>query len=347
MFTKENTYREMLACENMQQLLQCFGGKEICKFLSEKENIDQPISKLEQQAPLPWGVMFSVDGFLEGANTALQLEQQKNWKIVSVWDEEQKLPIQDGTEKSVFFLTSSEKSSQPTPAVIICPGGGYEFVSYELEGIWFAQRFAQAGYKPFVLNYRVSPNRYPLPQMDLAYTIMQVRKHAQEYGIDPNRILVVGSSAGGHLTASVAALHQDIAGCVVKRLEKTLPEKAEEYRGVSARPNAVGLCYPVITFDEAHRHDGSYFALTGGDEQLKTALSVEQLVTPEYPKTYVWCCEDDELVPPINTKLLQEALESKGVCHKMSVFPTGGHGCGLAKGTSAESWTEELLDFMK
>lgn len=346
-FTEKNSYREMLTCENMQPLLECFAGKTICEFLSREENIDQPISVIEEKGPLPWGVMFSREGFLEGVNTAWQLQKEGKWSIVPVWNKEQKIPVQDSTENSVFFLTTTEMSNQPQPAVVICPGGGYEYVSYELEGIWFARRFVQAGYKPFVLNYRVSPNRYPLPQMDLAYTIMQIRKNAKQYGINPNRILVVGSSAGGHLAASVAALHKQVKENVLEWLHPNSPEMVQQYQEVSAKPDAVCLCYPVITFDEKHRHDGSYLALTGGEESLKKALSVETLVTPEYPKTYVWCCEDDAAVPPSNTTMLQKALEQQGVCHKMEVFPTGGHGCGLAAGTSAESWVQDMLDFMK
>ncbi|MFQ7239007.1 MAG: alpha/beta hydrolase [Roseburia intestinalis] len=105
------------------------------------------------------------------------------------------------------------------------------------------------GYKAFILCYRIRPNYYPLPQMDLARAVMYVRAHAAEYQVDPNRIVIVGASAGGHLCASEALLHEELKENVLENLAKfQKADMVEQYRKISARPDAVGLLYPVISF---------------------------------------------------------------------------------------------------
>ena len=124
-------------------------------------------------------------------------------------------------------------------------------LSYYSEGVQLAQRMERdGGYKALILSYRIQPNTYPQCQMDLALAIMHVRAHARQYGIDENRILVVGASAGGHLCASTAMLHEELKTeifCVHPELEKL-------YGRISARPDGVGLLYPVISFTSEY-HD--------------------------------------------------------------------------------------------
>ena len=153
---------------------------------------------------------------------------------------------------------------------------------------------------------------------------IQVREHALEYGVDPDNILTLGASAGGHLCASQAAL--------AKRVEDT--------------PDKICLCYPVISFTE-EPHEGSAELLTGGDTSLRKMLSAENLVTESYPETFVWTCADDDCVPPSNAVRMGAALKKAHVRHELFVYPSGGHGCGLAFSKEAHDWSRAMVEFFK
>lgn len=233
------------------------------------------------------------------------------------------------------------------PAVIICPGGGYEMLSTYSEGIQLAQRMERdGGYKAFVLNYRIAPNAYPLPQMDLALAIMHVRAHAGEYGIEPDQVLIIGSSAGGHLCASEACLYEELKKHVTDRLTNigASSSVSSVYQNISVRPDGIGLLYPVISFLSDY-HEGSYLNLTNNKDGLRELLSVEQHITPDYPPTYAFTNADDGCVPPNNTARLKQALEKAGVMHLCSTYPTGDHGVGLGYDLSCNGWSEEMLKF--
>ena len=105
-------------------------------------------------------------------------------------------------------------------APVICPGGGYENISFHGEGLVTAWRLEKAGYRTFILNYRYSPNRYPAPQLDLALAIKYLRANAAELQINPDDLMILGYSAGGHLCASTAALHEELEGALQQELEK-------------------------------------------------------------------------------------------------------------------------------
>lgn len=235
------------------------------------------------------------------------------------------------------------------PAVIVCPGGGYVMHATHSEGIRLAQRLERdGGYKAFVLNYRITPNYYPLPQMDLALAIMHVRAHAETYDIDPDRILIVGSSAGGHLCASEAYLHTDLERLVLDAFRDAGACDAilKNYQGISARPNGIGLLYPVISFLSDY-HEGSYLYLTNSDPHLRELLSVENHIANGYPPTYAFANADDDCVPPSNTARLDKALEAADVPHLCQSYPTGNHGIGLGYDFSCKKWSEEMLAFFE
>lgn len=248
--------------------------------------------------------------------------------------------------ESVAVSKEKRNTSGLKPAVILCPGGGYEMVSFYNEGLQPAQRMERdGGYKAFILCYRIRPNYYPLPQMDLARAVMYVRAHAAEHQVDPNRIVIVGASAGGHLCASEALLHEELKENVLENLAKfQKADMVEQYRKISARPDAVGLLYPVISFTSEY-HEGSYIYNTNEKPGLREKLSVEFHITSDYPMTYAYANADDGCVPASNTVRLNEALEKAGVKHLCEVYPTGDHGIGLGYHTSAKMWSENMLAF--
>ncbi|HJC91563.1 MAG TPA: alpha/beta hydrolase [Candidatus Mediterraneibacter excrementigallinarum] len=314
------------------------------------------LAEIKEQFIMPWGLPYPAEDVARTANFAEDMVAQKKYGIIPLWEEEQGEFVPDPMEngkKSVFLLTLHKEKNydkiemqEKRPAVIICPGGGYETLSFIGEGISMAEKFEASGYFPFILRYRVSPVHYPEPQKDLALAIKYVRANAERYHIAPDRLMLMGSSAGGHLCASMTALYAETEEALLSDLERSVPHLAEKYWGISIRPDRLCLNYPVISF-EKEAHEGSFQALTGGDEKLRGKLSVEKHISKDFSKTFVWACEDDQLVSVSNTKRMGEALARQKIPYAVKIYPTGGHGCGLALGTSAEGWFDEMIRFME
>ena len=199
-------------------------------------------------------------------------------------------------------------------AVIICPGGGYEFTS-EREGEPIAMRFLSAGIQAFVLWYSVRPAIFPMALLELAASMKFVREHAEEWNIDPDSIAVCGFSAGGHLAGSLSVMWNK--GFLADSLD------TEE---AMIKPNASILSYPVITSGEmAHR--GSFDALLNGlSEEYLELTSLEKQVDSGTPPTFLWHTWEDDLVPVENTLYYMEALRKNGVVCEAHIFSKGGHG---------------------
>lgn len=339
----ESTFASIMADDRVARVLHSFVPGPVLQHLEHAG--PQPLSLLDGKLLMPWGGYFNAGEFAAAVELAQELAKDSFWEPLPLWPDTGELFTGDDSQPPVL-LAPRRPEKEPAPAALICPGGGYEFVSMVLEGLWYAARLRQAGYVPFVLRYRVAPFRHPEPQLDLALAVLHLRANAGRYGIRTDNLLCVGSSAGGHLCALEAARHQRYAQEVCRRIGTRDPALAAALEQQSARPDRLCLCYPVVTFDPAYRHQGSFEALTGGDESLAASLSVENCVGPDFPKTYLWCCDDDALVPPENTLLLQKALEKAGVASRVRCFTQGGHGCGLAAGTSAQGWMEDMLDFM-
>ncbi len=206
------------------------------------------------------------------------------------------------------------------PAVIICPGGGYEHLS-DREGEPVAMQFLSMGYHAFVLHYSVAPVGFPYPQMELAAAVSLVRSHASEWQIDTEKIIVAGFSAGGHLACSLGAFwnQEFLFGPL-----KLNPE--------DIRPNGLILGYPVISSGPCC-HPGSFTNLLGAraeDQTLRRLVSLEHQVGSHTPKTFLWHTSTDHAVPVKNSYLLADALTEHGVNVEMHIYPAGCHGLSLA-----------------
>ena len=355
----------------------------------KKEHWDHTMEQIKQEDTMEWGQPFWSEAFVECANILKETVDKKRFCFIPLWTESETLDFTGKylpkaatnceedvwlftgnplVDQQAFVHTSSSASIPPYqsdavseekknsyknqhPAVIFCPGGGYEMLSYYSEGIQLAQRMERdGGYKAFILNSRIAPNKYPQPQMDLAMAVMHVKSHAKEYEINPNNIVVVGASAGGHLCASEAYLHEELKELALERLLEKNKEDQEllkqRYHKISARPDALGLLYPVISFIEDY-HEGSYRNLTGGNPELKEKLSVELHIDKNYPPTYAFANEDDGCVPVSNTIRLGQQLQAAGVRYQCDIYPQGDHGIGLGYETSAKRWSEEMLKFLE
>lgn len=241
------------------------------------------------------------------------------------------------------------------PLVLICPGGAYAYTSPR-EGEAYAMQFLSFGYHAAVLNYSCAPSVYPTALTELALSVAMIRSHAEEWHVASDGIVVMGSSAGGHLAASLGVFWQEaFLGEPVKRLLSS-QEGAEEGAGEGAscgkdavckepgsqgfvqemlRPDGMILCYPVITSGEfAHR--GSFENLLGDrEEELTASMSLEMQVSHKTPPAFLWHTFTDDAVPVENSLLFVSALRRAGVSTEFHMYPRGGHGLGLANRLTA------------
>lgn len=359
-FTKYHSLHNILEYPEMEQYLKIFYSDFLLEMFPQ-DMADEPLALTEHFGKTPWDEPFSVivDQLIDAANLILDIRENGTRECIPLWfPQEKSWTLEEekkGGKHQTFLLSPAgqekgalrgKQGNKLKKAAILCPGGGYEAVCFCGEGTPVLRLLEARGYVGFILKYQVAPQRYPQPQKDLALAIQYVRYHCGEYGVDPNEILVVGASAGGHLCALEAAMYKEMESMVYTDLAACDPQLAREFKGVSAKPDKICLSYPVISFTD-EPHEGSFQNLTGGAKSLREALSVEKLVTKDYPRTYVWTCRDDDCVPPSNALRMAQALERKQVAHKLSVFPQGGHGCGLAFTKSAYLWSREMLDFMK
>lgn len=373
-FTKYHSLQDVLAYPQMRDYLKIFYSEDLLALYPESLH-RRPLARLEQEAVTPWGEPFSIltDQLMDAVNLILDFRENHTRKAVALWEEEGEVlwDLQRnarGGKAGVCLIAprmenlwiAEQDPIQTAPAVLICPGGGYEQVCFSGEGTPVLRFMEAHGYRGFLLKYRVGADgAWPAPQEDLARAICYLRRHAAEYRIDPHRIMVIGSSAGGHLCASEAALYREFEEASLKETGKTAGEASmgasSGAEKVSARPDQVVLCYPVISL-EKEAHEGSARVLIGETygkkekadfQALRRELSVERLVTKDYPPTFVWACADDDCVLPSNAKRMGEALKKAGVSHKLRIYPGGGHGCGLAFSKSARDWSQEMLEFFQ
>ena len=226
-------------------------------------------------------------------------------------------------------------------AIVICPGGGYGGLASH-EGATYAQFLQQHGINGFVLKYRLGSAGYRHPIMlgDAARALRTVRANAKQWKIDPDKIGIMGSSAGGHL-ASTLLTHFDAGN----------PQASDPIDRISSRPSLGVLCYPVITLGE-FTHRGSKRNLLGDkpSAELVELLSNEKQVTGNTPPTFLWHTVQDNAVPVENSLQFATALRKAGVPFALHVYQKGRHGIGLADKPPFKNihpWGKDLVFWLK
>ena len=224
--------------------------------------------------------------------------------------------------------------------VVICPGGGYGILAMDHEGHQLAKWFQKNGVAGFVLRYRHAPKyRHPVPMEDAQRAMRYVRAKAETFGVSAGRIGIMGFSAGGHLSSTVAT-HFDAGN----------PEAKDSVDRLSCRPDFAVLCYPVISLTASYAHKGSGRNLFGPDadeETLKT-LSNDLHVTVETPPTFLFHTAEDKGVDVQNSVAFFMALRKAGVPGEMHIYQDGPHGVGMAPADPAVfGWRDRLLDWMR
>lgn len=205
------------------------------------------------------------------------------------------------------------------PTVVICPGGAYRFRS-ERERDPVALHFLSMSYNVFILDYSVQEEASSLnPLIEASDAIIRIREHAVDWMCDPNSIAIVGFSAGGHLAASLATMHDH------PRLLATFDTK-----GGMNRPDAAVLCYPVISTKSGVCHQESSDWVSGKDEEDRKLFSLEDRVTETTVPCFIWHTVTDGSVPVENSMLFASALRAKNIPFSLHLFSEGAHGLSMS-----------------
>lgn len=235
------------------------------------------------------------------------------------------------------FLPDSSKANGT--AIIVIPGGAYAGLAYNHEGIAVAQKFAEQGVTAFLLKYRLPSDLIMIdrsigPLQDAQRAIQIVRERASEWKIDPNKVGVIGFSAGGHLASTLGTHYK----------QAVIDNKAN----TNLRPDFMALIYPVITMGEL-THQGSKENLIGKDasQEQVNLYSNEKQVDATTPVTFLVQAGDDNVVPIQNSLMMYEAIIKAGGKAEMQLYQAGGHGFGLNNRTTSDKWFDHCINWLK
>jgi acetyl esterase/lipase len=236
------------------------------------------------------------------------------------------------------YLPPADKATGA--AVVICPGGGYGNLAMDHEGHQVARWLNSLGVAGVILKYRHAPKyRHPIPLGDAQRALRFVRANAKEWKIDPERVGILGFSAGGHL-ASTAGTHFD----------KGDPDAKDPIDRLSCRPDFMVLVYPVITLVGPSAHGGSRNNLLGKtpDAKLVESLCNEKQVTANTPPAFLTHTKEDKGVPAENSIMFYEACKKAGVMAEMHLYEKGNHGLGLGpKNLEFSQWPMRCAEWME
>jgi len=229
-------------------------------------------------------------------------------------------------------------TDKPLPCIVVLPGGGYGGRAYH-EGEPIARHFNGRGMHAVVVNYRVSPNHFPAPLADAQRAVKLLRANAEAWKIDPEKIVTLGFSAGGHLAASTITL-EDV----------TCPEgwNPDEADAQCCLPNGAILCYAALSFMKEYGNPGCGENLLG-EYAPYTAdyFSLQNRVDEKTPKAFLWHTSDDPVVNVKNPLHFGAALRDYGIPFEMHIYPHGRHGIGLAEEfPDAVAWTQLAAEWV-
>jgi acetyl esterase/lipase len=303
-------------------------------------------------------IFLELSGFstnLRGMKTCLALLALGGWITITgaqptnsfpLWPEAAPGALGNSTHDIPTLTPFYPETGKATgAAMVICPGGGYGHLAAH-EGAGYARWLAEHGITAFVLKYRLGTSGYRHPAMlhDAARAVRLVRARSGEWHLDPNRIGIIGSSAGGHL-ASTLLTHFDAGN----------PAAADPVDRVSSRPDLGILCYAVITLGQ-FTHQGSKSSLLGTNPPpgLVQELSNELRVAKDTPPCFLWHTVEDKAVPVENSLQFAGALRAAGVPFDLHLYQKGGHGMGLGvreyppkDGAKLHPWTSDCLYWLK
>lgn len=240
-------------------------------------------------------------------------------------------------------------------AMVVLAGGGYLFQANDREGEPVAISYFARGFNCFLVNYSVGEAAaFPRPLEDVSKAIVHIRRNAEEYNVDAERVYVIGFSAGGHLAASIGTFwHEEWA--------KSSPDMMYGEN----KPTAVLTCYPVITGDTKYYHHDSFMRLLGypiqktdATEDELSRYSIEKHISEKTVPAFIWHTFEDTCVPVENSLIYARALKEKGIHFELHIYPKGDHGLALATRETwwgadvlcdphVAGWIDESIEFLK
>ncbi len=224
----------------------------------------------------------------------------------------------------------NEISIKKRPLILLCPGGGYSYTSNR-EAEPMAMAFMAKGYSTAILRYSCDPAHYPTSLLELGRAMLMIREHAEEWHVDTDAIVLEGCSAGGHLAANFACTWR--GNFLADKLLGDTSEQSKE----KLRPNGLILCYPVITSGEFAHRDSFVRLLGDRYDELLDAVSLENAVNEDVPRTFIWHTYTDQSVPVENSLLFAMALKKHNINTELHIFPEGCHGLALASNITISS----------
>ncbi len=290
-------------------------------------------STLEKLAPRQFkGFFADLVKYFNGKDNAIPYDDPRS---IPLWKDNE-IPMYNGGIKPyiVPFLLDNKKA----PAVVIAPGGAYLNVCMEHEGVQVAKRFNELGFHAIIVNYRVSPSRFPCAQLDYIRAIQTVRHNAENWNVIENQIIALGFSAGGHLVTSICGVHD------------TLKARTGNLADIDGKPNAVIGGYPMIDLkcEDFGITCDKIFLGNNYSEELSHKLSVQNLIDESYPPMFLFSMENDPIVPPkTNCLVAEKVMNEKGVPNEVHIYEGNRHGFVFAEGEEASAWVNSSLDFLK
>lgn len=266
----------------------------------------------------------------------------ENGTSLNLWESLEDMPYYDAdnpTQKISTITPYVAKEGEGKGCVIICPGGGYETVAIEKEGEVPAQAFNEQGISAFVLDYRVAPYNYQAFLSDVCRAVRYVRYYAEDFGIDPDRIAIMGFSAGGHL----AAMNLKHAAEDEQQLDEIDTMDAQADYGI--------LCYPVITLEGNFAHEGSKENFLGAENvdnaELAKKYSAHNNIDGEMSPCFVWHCKGDDAVPYQNSQAFANMMTKAGLNCELHLYENGAHGIGMGEQyEGAKEWFSQCLEWL-
>jgi acetyl esterase/lipase len=298
------------------------------------------------KASLNLFLLFGIINQLQAQNQVIPLWNKIPGEL-KVADYKEKEEIKDGKVQSTSLVTTPTlsvflpKEIKPNQtAVVIFPGGGYTHLAIDKEGTKVAEWFNSIGIAAFVLKYRLPNDKIMIdktiaPLQDAQESIRIVRQNAAKWNIDPNKIGVMGFSAGGHLASTLSTHYDD--------------KVYETASKASARPDFSLLIYPVVSMQNEITHKGSQISLLGNSpsQELLDSFSNEKKVTAQTPPTFLIHATDDEVVIPENSINYYLALKKNKVTAELHLYEKGGHGFGLGVNDTSKFWTKQCEEWLK
>lgn len=258
--------------------------------------------------------------------------------------------------KTYILEKTDDPKTLKRPFILVVPGGGYDHYGlHEQEQI--ALKMNSLGFSSAILYYRLKPTKFPEPLLDAAMAVSFIRKNSEKWNLDPDKIILLGFSAGGHVAASLGAYW-----------DSNLISAFSNFSPNEVRPNAIVLSYPVITADENFCHKGSINVLIENlsenekknllkitnSKNIRDVVSIEKHISKDFPPSFIWHTLADEAVPAENTIFLIQSLRRAKVEFEYHLFTSGKHGLALsctqtsnADGSNIEKECEIWPEMMK